>query len=220
MIQGKNHASPDRKAAVKALHRTRPRSRLLRATLYVLAAVVAYSWLLGGLSGFDLFTARRARNLQRFFHEATPFPLQDRSFDAGVLFGWIRDLLAESGWHAALVTVAIASAATVLAGVLGWIAAGPAARVLATPDPYLESRKSTPLQRGLWRSLVVATRGFLIVLRAIPEYVWAFLLLAILGPGAWPAVLALGLHNAGILGRLQAEVIENSDHAPFAAARA
>jgi phosphonate transport system permease protein len=39
-----------------------------------------------------------------------------------------------------------------------------------------------------------------VFLRAIPEYVWAFLFLAMLGPSAWPAVLALAIHNSGILG--------------------
>ena len=32
---------------------------------------------------------------------------------------------------------------------------------------------------------------------------------AILGANAWPAVLALAIHNAGILGKLDAEVVEN-----------
>ena len=59
----------------------------------------------------------------------------------------------------------------------------------------------------------------LIFLRSIPEYVWAFLLLAMLGPNAWPAVLALALHNAGILGKLGAEVVENLEPAPLAALR-
>jgi phosphonate transport system permease protein len=39
--------------------------------------------------------------------------------------------------------------------------------------------------------------------------VWGFLLLVILGPSPWAAVLALVLHNVGILGRLDAETIEN-----------
>jgi phosphonate transport system permease protein len=51
----------------------------------------------------------------------------------------------------------------------------------------------------------------LILARSIPEYLWAFLLLTLLGPGAWRAGLALALHNAGILGRLYAEVTENVD---------
>jgi len=56
--------------------------------------------------------------------------------------------------------------------------------------------------------------------RAVPEYIWAFLLLILLGANAWPAVLALAIHNAGILGKLASEVIEDLDHAPLAALRA
>jgi phosphonate transport system permease protein len=40
-----------------------------------------------------------------------------------------------------------------------------------------------------------------------------------LGPTAWPVVLALGLHNAGIVGKLTAEVVENLDPEPLAALR-
>ena len=32
-----------------------------------------------------------------------------------------------------------------------------------------------------------------------------------LGPSAWPAVLALAIHNSGILGKLGAETVENLD---------
>jgi len=49
----------------------------------------------------------------------------------------------------------------------------------------------------------------LILMRAIPEYLGAFLLLAIFGPTPVTAILALAIHNAGILGRLGAESIEN-----------
>ena len=65
----------------------------------------------------------------------------------------------------------------------------------------------------IWKSLVAVTRAFLIFVRAIPEYVWAFLFLAMLGSKAWPAVLALALHNTGILGKLGSEVVENVEPA-------
>jgi phosphonate transport system permease protein len=60
----------------------------------------------------------------------------------------------------------------------------------------------------------------LIFLRAIPEYVWAYLFLAMLGPTAWPAVLALAVHNAGILGKLGAETVENLERTSLASLRA
>jgi phosphonate transport system permease protein len=59
----------------------------------------------------------------------------------------------------------------------------------------------------------------LILARAVPEYIWAFLFIAILGQGAWPAILALALHNTGILGRLGAEVVENVERRPPSALR-
>jgi phosphonate transport system permease protein len=40
-----------------------------------------------------------------------------------------------------------------------------------------------------------------------------------LGTSAWPAVLALAIHNAGILGRLGADTIENLDAAPLRSLR-
>lgn len=52
-------------------------------------------------------------------------------------------------------------------------------------------------------------RGLFVVTRAVPEYLYAFLLVGLMGPSAWPLVLALALHNVGILGRLWSEVVEN-----------
>jgi phosphonate transport system permease protein len=46
-------------------------------------------------------------------------------------------------------------------------------------------------------------------MRAIPTYLWAYLLVLIFGLGAWPAVIALALHNTGTLGRMAAEIIDN-----------
>ena len=51
-------------------------------------------------------------------------------------------------------------------------------------------------------------RAFLVFLRCIPECVWAFLLLAMPGPSAGQPC-SLAIHNAGILGKLGAETIEN-----------
>jgi phosphonate transport system permease protein len=64
---------------------------------------------------------------------------------------------------------------------------------------------------------MAGSRAVLVFGRALPEYIWAFLFLILLGPSAWPAVLALAIHNGGILGKLASEVIEDLDHAPLAA---
>jgi phosphonate transport system permease protein len=56
-------------------------------------------------------------------------------------------------------------------------------------------------------------------LRAVPELVWASLLLIAAGLGPFAGTLALAAHTAGVLGRLFAEAIENAPAGPGAALR-
>ncbi|WP_231613575.1 PhnE/PtxC family ABC transporter permease [Halomonas sp. BC04] len=44
--------------------------------------------------------------------------------------------------------------------------------------------------------------GVLVVMRSTPEYLLAFILLQLWGPSMLPAVVALALHNGGIIGHL------------------
>ncbi|WP_231505562.1 PhnE/PtxC family ABC transporter permease [Bacillus sp. EB01] len=50
--------------------------------------------------------------------------------------------------------------------------------------------------------------------RAVPELVWAMMIVFIFKPGILPGAIALALHNFGILGKLWAEVIEDMDGRP------
>jgi phosphonate transport system permease protein len=65
-----------------------------------------------------------------------------------------------------------------------------------------------------------ATRLVLNALRAVPELVWAGLLLIAAGLGPFAGTLALALHTTGVLGRLFAEAVENAPPGPGAALRA
>ena len=56
--------------------------------------------------------------------------------------------------------------------------------------------------------------------RAVPELVWAMIIIFFLSPGILPGAAALALHNFGIVGKLSAEVVENLDPAPARALRA
>lgn len=56
----------------------------------------------------------------------------------------------------------------------------------------------------------VGARGLLNALRAIPELVWAALLLISAGLGPFAGTLALALHTSGVLGRLFADSLENA----------
>ena len=222
---------PPRDAAgvpdVRALRRARPRSRLLRASAALLALVVAASWASGDLDVGDLVAGRRFTNAARFLEaELVPYPLRGRPLELEGLASWARGVLTDperAPVRSAVATLAISVLAIGLAGLAGALLAPFAARNLAAADPFAwragaspaEARSGAPSARpgAGWRALTALVRAFLILLRAIPEYVWAFLLLAMLGPSAWPAVLALAIHNAGILGRLGAESIENLDAA-------
>ena len=105
---------------------------------------------------------------------------------------------------ASLETLAMSALGTVLAAVLGLALALPASRTHAG-------------EQALWRG---PTRLLLNALRAIPELVWAALLLISAGLGPLAGTLALALHTAGVLGRLFAEAIENADDGPSFALRA
>lgn len=63
-------------------------------------------------------------------------------------------------------------------------------------------------------------RFLLNVLRAIPELIMGIVLVAAVGFGALPGVLALGLHSIGMIGKFFAESIEHADPRAIEAARA
>jgi phosphonate transport system permease protein len=192
--------------------RERPRARLIRWSLVVLGALVLWAWTCGDVDATALFDARRLANLRSFLRDdAQPFPLRGRDFSLSVLAAWARGLMASRGLSGSLQTLAISVLAISLAASGGLLLAPFAARNLAARRPFETRRQG----EGFWPAVGWLARALLIFLRAIPEYVWAFLLLAMLGPSAWPAVLALAVHNAGILGKLGAETVENLDAAPL-----
>ena len=105
--------------------------------------------------------------------------------------------------QASVETLAMSALGTLIAAVLGLLLALPASRTHRD-------------DRALWRQ---PTRLVLNVLRSIPELVWASLLLIAAGLGPFVGTLALGLHTAGVLGRLFAEAIENAPPGPAFALR-
>lgn len=56
-----------------------------------------------------------------------------------------------------------------------------------------------------------AVRWLLILLRSVPELVWALLFVRIVGLGPTAGVLAIALTYCGMLGKVYAEVLESSD---------
>jgi phosphonate transport system permease protein len=66
---------------------------------------------------------------------------------------------------------------------------------------------------------MASSRLVLNALRAIPELVWAALMVLAAGLGPNAGTLALALHTAGVLGRLFAETLENTPSGPAEALR-
>lgn len=56
-----------------------------------------------------------------------------------------------------------------------------------------------------------ATRWLLILLRSVPELVWALLLVRVVGLGPAAGVFAIALTYCGMLGKVYAEILESSD---------
>jgi phosphonate transport system permease protein len=205
---------------LRILRLSRPRSRFLRWSSALILLLVIAAWWAGDFAPSGFLSPRRLENLQRFLAEIRPYPLHDRPWDWGVAWAWARDVAVRKGTEATFITLALSVVSIVLASLGGLLLALPAARTWSTPEPYLPASRRIPWpRRAAWRGLVTLSRGALVLLRALPEYIWAFIFLTLIGPTAWPIVLALAIHNIGILGKLDAEVIENLPPRPLAALR-
>ena len=84
----------------------------------------------------------------------------------------------------------------------------PAARNIADGSLTLAGKWYNWISFGFVRIMYIFSR-------AIPELVWAMMIIFILKPGILPGAIALALHNFGILGKLCAEVIEDLDGRPI-----
>jgi phosphonate transport system permease protein len=201
---------------VRRMRRAAPKNWFLRGSLALLVAATAAAWFSGQIEARELFTPRRWQNLTHFLQvEAIPFPLREQGFSLAGLGRWVAGIWNDRGAEATLATLCIAIAAIVLAAGLA-LALGPlATRTLSTPEPYLRGGGSCPGSNVPWRLVSGGTRLGFVLLRAMPEYVLAYFLVALLPRGAWPAVLALAVHNGGILGRLYGDTLENLDARPL-----
>ena len=114
-------------------------------------------------------------------------------------------LIARETWR----TVAIATAGLTLALVLAIPLALLSVRVLSVSA--LTGRMA-PLPAAV-RQLV---RWLMIVLRSVPELIWALVFVRVVGLGPTAGVLAIALTFAGMLGKVYAEILESCDAHPAA----
>ncbi len=168
--------------------------------LYVLIGLIvslrlwARPWLLAPLAIAGLILVPGGEpvvwaNVVRFVaHDIVPQPLRGADLSAIATweaFGaWLQTLLAAQAIPGVVATVVVSVLALVLTGAIG----------LAL-FPLLAKRFFGPVGRS-------AGHVGLVTGRSIPEYVFAYVFLLLLGPSMLPAVLALALHNGAIVATL------------------
>ncbi|MBE7376804.1 PhnE/PtxC family ABC transporter permease [Pseudomonas lopnurensis] len=112
-------------------------------------------------------------------------------------------------WQATLETLAIATAGMALALAVAIPCALLATRALSISALSRGGRPAWWAQALRW-----PVRGLLIVLRSIPEIVWALLFVRAVGLGPTAGVLAIAITYAGMLGKVYAEIFESVDPLP------
>jgi phosphonate transport system permease protein len=109
-------------------------------------------------------------------------------------------LIARETWR----TVAMATVGISLALLLAIPLSLLAARVLS-----LSALTGTMARGPFW--LRQSVRWILIILRSIPELVWALVFVRVVGLGPTAGVLAIALTYVGMLGKVYAEILESAD---------
>lgn len=107
-------------------------------------------------------------------------------------------------------TLVMAVLASGLAGAAALASVAFASRVL-TIGEFGFSRRS------LGRAVFLVTRATHVVARGVPEFVWALLLVFVLGADLLTGALALALHEVGVLGRLASDVVDDVERGPLRA---
>jgi len=167
-----------------------------RLLLTVLALALLWPGLqLSELNLAVLVAPDNLRNMGQFVSGFWP-PAHDRDF---------LELLAQ----ATLQTLAIATAGMALAWLLAMPLALLASRALSISALARSGQPAWWAQALRW-----PVRGLLIVLRSVPEIVWALLFVRAVGLGPTAGVLAIAITYAGMLGKVYAEIFESVDLRP------
>jgi len=164
---------------------------LRRWTLLLGLAVLLWPLLvLTEFKPWQLLDERSLRSTGRFLAQFVP-PRADAEF---------LGLLARETWR----TVAIATAGLALAWVIAVpLAIGASARLSVSA---IASRMGAP--QAALRQLL---RWTAVLLRSVPELVWALLFVRVVGLGPTAGVLAIGIAYGGMLGKVYSEILESAD---------
>lgn len=143
---------------------------------YLLGAAIVLPW---GIA-FSI------SNVTRFLTEdIIPYPIRAGGENMMAALGdWLSMLIVDQALPGTVATIQLTMIALVATGFLTLVF-----------FPLI-----SPLLLG--RAARTGGHVFLVVVRSTPEYILAFILLNLWGPSMLPAIVALSLHNAGIIGHL------------------
>jgi phosphonate transport system permease protein len=161
--------------------------------VFWLLALGVLLWPLLVLTEFKVWTLFEASNLKptlRFLSDFFP-----PNIDVEFLL-----LVAKETWR----TVAIATAGVALALVLAIPLALLSVRVLSVSALTGKMDKLPAVLRTLLRWLMV-------LLRSVPELIWALIFVRVVGLGPTAGVIAIALTYGGMLGKVYAEILESGD---------
>ncbi|WP_305606853.1 ABC transporter permease [Rhodoferax sp.] len=164
--------------------------------LFALLATAVVAWPLLVLAEFKPWILLSPESLRPTLHFLGDF------FPPKLEPGFLL-MVARETWR----TVAIATAGIVLA--LGW--AIPLALIAARPLSISALSGRMAVVPALVRQ---AVRWLLMLLRSVPELIWALIFVRVVGLGPTSGVLAIALTYAGMLGKVYADILESSDTQP------
>lgn len=117
-----------------------------------------------------------------------------------------------------LQTIAISVIGSSIGILVGSLLAVPATAGVMFLDKETIGRHTAP-ERSFRFLIYWSARLILNFLRAIPELLWVLVCILIIGIGPFAGAIAIGLHTAGVLGKLYAETMEEVPRAPIEALR-
>ena len=164
-----------------------------RGRVFWLLAAAVLLWPMLVLTEFKVWTLFETSNLKptlRFLGDFFPPKVE----------GEFLLLVAKETWR----TVAIATAGIALALVLAIPLALLSVRMLSVSALTGRMNALPAVARTLLRWLMV-------VLRSVPELIWALIFVRVVGLGPTAGVIAIALTYAGMLGKVYAEILESGD---------
>jgi phosphonate transport system permease protein len=174
--------------------------RSLSAVLVAAVLLAVAGWIVG-VDPLLLLSSEARGQMWTFVAEGYP-PDVSREY---LLGRSLRDGLL---W-AIVETLAISVVGTTIAVVLAMPLALASASTATHQGPLYANASASRVALG--SALQRSARALLSFLRSVPGLVWGFLFVTAVGLGPFAGALALGVHNAGVLGKLYADFLEDTD---------